>query len=149
MIIAALVDLGVPPPVVEGAILATGLAGFHLHFGHRTKSGIVGAAFDVHPDGAQPPRTYGEIRRMLEASALEDGVKARAQATFLRLAKAEARVHRTAIDDVHFHEVGAVDAIADILLAVAQSEREATQILHSAEIEFRNQLESEQIISEG
>jgi hypothetical protein len=44
---------------------------------------------------------------------------------------------------------GAVDAIADILLAVAQSEREATQLLHSAEIEFRNQLESEQIISEG
>lgn len=44
---------------------------------------------------------------------------------------------------------GAVDAIADLLLAVAQTEREATQILHSAEIEFRNQFESEQIISEG
>lgn len=44
---------------------------------------------------------------------------------------------------------GAADAIADILLAVAQSEREATQLLHSAEIEFRNQFESEQIISEG
>jgi hypothetical protein len=44
---------------------------------------------------------------------------------------------------------GAVDAIADILLAVAQSEREAMQLLHSAEIEFRNQFESEQIISEG
>ncbi len=44
---------------------------------------------------------------------------------------------------------GAVDAIADILLAVAQSEREATQLLHSAEIEFRNQFESEQFLSEG
>jgi hypothetical protein len=44
---------------------------------------------------------------------------------------------------------GAVDAIADLLLAVAQTEREATQILHSAEIEFRNQFESEQIVSEG
>jgi hypothetical protein len=44
---------------------------------------------------------------------------------------------------------GVVDAIADLLLAVAQSEREATQLLHSAEIEFRSQFESEQIISEG
>jgi hypothetical protein len=44
---------------------------------------------------------------------------------------------------------GAVDAIADLLLAVAQSEREATQLLHSAEIEFRNQFESEKIVSEG
>ena len=44
---------------------------------------------------------------------------------------------------------GAVDAIADLLLAVAQSEREAMQLLHSAEIEFRNQHESEEIVSEG
>lgn len=44
---------------------------------------------------------------------------------------------------------GAVDAITDLLLAVAQTEREAMQLLHSAEIEFRNQFESEQIISEG
>jgi hypothetical protein len=44
---------------------------------------------------------------------------------------------------------GAVDAITDVLLTVAQTEREATQILHSAEIEFRNQFESEQIVSEG
>ena len=43
----------------------------------------------------------------------------------------------------------AVDAIADILLAVAQTEREATQLLHSADAEFRNQFESEQIVSEG
>jgi hypothetical protein len=42
-----------------------------------------------------------------------------------------------------------VDAITDLLLAVAQTEREAMQLLHSAEIEFRNQFESEQIISEG
>jgi hypothetical protein len=44
---------------------------------------------------------------------------------------------------------GAVDAIADVLLAVAQSEREAMQLLHSAEIEFRNQFESEGFLSEG
>src|SRR6202042_280557 len=52
-------------------------------------------------------------------STLPDGVKARAQATFARLAVAEAGVHRMPIDDVHFHEVGAVDAIADVVGSAA------------------------------
>ena len=72
-------------------------------------------SFEVHVDEAQPTRTYGAIRAMLDASTLADGVKARAQRTFHRLAVAEAKVHASAIDDVHFHEVGAVDAIADVV----------------------------------
>jgi uncharacterized protein (TIGR00299 family) protein len=56
---------------------------------------------------------------MLDASALDPNVKALAQRTFLRLATAEAKVHRTAIEAVHFHEVGAVDAIADVVGSAA------------------------------
>jgi uncharacterized protein (TIGR00299 family) protein len=76
----------------------------------------------VHVDASQPTRTYGSIRAMLEAAPLADGVKVRAQRTFLRLAVAEARVHRSSIDDVHFHEVGAVDAIADVVGSAAALE---------------------------
>src|SRR5207253_664794 len=50
---------------------------------------------------------------------LAPGVKARAERTFLRLASAEAKVHRTALDDVHFHEVGAVDAVVDVVGSAA------------------------------
>jgi uncharacterized protein (TIGR00299 family) protein len=119
MIIAALVDLGVPESVVHGALAALPLHGFHVHFGTRTRSGIVGTSFEVHVEHAQPPRAYGGIRAMLDTAPLDPGVKARAQRSFARLAAAEAKVHKSPIDDVHFHEVGAVDAIADIVGAAA------------------------------
>ncbi|MGO9836848.1 MAG: nickel pincer cofactor biosynthesis protein LarC [Polyangiaceae bacterium] len=119
MIVAALVDLGVPRGVITGALGALALEGFHVHFGARVKSGIVATSFEVHVDAKQPQRTYATIRAMLDRASMGDAVKARAQRTFARLAKAEAKVHRTAVDDVHFHEVGAVDAIVDIVGSAA------------------------------
>jgi uncharacterized protein (TIGR00299 family) protein len=119
MIVAALVDLGVPERVVGEALGSLGLTGFHVHFGTRSRSGIVATSFDVHVDAAQPPRTYRSIRALLDAAPLPEGVVGRARTTFRRLAEAEARVHRTALDDVHFHEVGAVDAIVDVVASAA------------------------------
>jgi uncharacterized protein (TIGR00299 family) protein len=115
MIVAALVDLGVPREAIADALSQLPVTGFHVHFGTRIKSGIAATSFEVHVDQAQPPRTYASIRAMLEESGLAAGVKARAQKTFRHLAVAEAKVHRSAIDEVHFHEVGAVDAIADVV----------------------------------
>ncbi len=122
MIIAALVDLGVPRAVVADAVAVLPVTGFHLHFGTRVRSGIVATSFEVHVDEAQPVRTYGAIRGMLDEAALPPGVKARAQRTFQRLAVAEARVHRSSVDDVHFHEVGAVDAMVDVVGTAAALE---------------------------
>jgi len=119
MIIASLVDLGVPATVVADSLALLPVQGFHLHFGTRVRSGIVGASFEVHVESAQPVRTWGGIRAMLEGSSLADGIKARALRTFRRLAEAEAKVHRMALDEVHFHEVGAVDAIADVVGSAA------------------------------
>ncbi len=122
MVIAALVDLGVPEDVVERAVAALPLRAFHVHFGTRERSGIVATSFDVHVDGSQPERTYGAIRRLLDSAELEDGVRARAHATFRKLAESESKVHRMAIDDVHFHEVGAIDAIVDVVGSAAALE---------------------------
>jgi len=119
MIVAALVDLGVPRAVVADALAALPLTGFHVHFGTRTRSGIVATSFEVHVDDTQPPRSYADIRKMLQESTLTTGVKSRAERTFRRLAVAEAKVHRTPVDDVHFHEVGAVDAIVDVVGSAA------------------------------
>jgi uncharacterized protein (TIGR00299 family) protein len=83
------------------------------------RSGIVATSFEVHVDAPQPPRTYGSVRALLDAASLPAGVRTRAHATFRRLAEAEAKVHRAPIDDVHFHEVGAIDAIADVVGSAA------------------------------
>jgi pyridinium-3,5-bisthiocarboxylic acid mononucleotide nickel chelatase len=88
MIIAALVDLGVPGAVVAEAAAAVGMTGFHVHFGSRVRSGIVGTSFEVHVDEAQPLRTYAMVRELLDASSLAPPVKARAHATFRKLAEA-------------------------------------------------------------
>ena len=115
MIIAALVDLGVPTEYLVGLWDALPLGGYHVHFGNKERSGIVATSFDVHVEGPQPHRTYASVREVLERSSLDDAVRARALHTFDHLAEAEATVHRMPKDDVHFHEVGAVDAIVDVV----------------------------------
>jgi pyridinium-3,5-bisthiocarboxylic acid mononucleotide nickel chelatase len=119
MTIAALLDLGVPLLVIERAIAALPIDGFHLHRGHAHRSGIVATAFEVRVEAPQPERTYGSIDAMLAAASLDPAVAALARKIFRRLGEAEASVHRIRLEDVHFHEVGAVDAIVDIVGAAA------------------------------
>ena len=70
----------------------------------------------VHQEEAgPPPRRWPELRALIDGADLPDGARARALATFARLAAAEARVHRVAVEDVHFHEVGAVDTLVDVV----------------------------------
>src|SRR4029077_4036136 len=79
----------------------------------------VGTSFEVIVDRPQPPRTYSTIVGMIDESKLDDRVKSLAHRTFRRLAVAEAKVHRTAVEAVHFHEVGAVDSIVDVIASSA------------------------------
>lgn len=131
MIVAALVDLGVPAQVVGDALASLEVTGFHVDFGTRVRSGIVAASFEVHVDSPQPPRTYASVRALLDRAPLPEGVRARAHRTFLRLATAEARVHRATLDDVHFHEVGAIDAIADVVGSAAALDYLGAELLVS------------------
>jgi pyridinium-3,5-bisthiocarboxylic acid mononucleotide nickel chelatase len=117
MIVAALVDLGVPQRVITDALAQLGVSGFHVHFGTRAHHSLVGTSFDVHVDGKHPHRSYSEIMQLLHA--LDAPVRIRAEAVFTKLGHAEARVHRCSLEAVHFHEVGAVDALCDIVGACA------------------------------
>ncbi|EYF01699.1 nickel pincer cofactor biosynthesis protein LarC [Chondromyces apiculatus] len=119
MTISALLDLGVPLLVIERAVAALPIEGFHLHRGHAHRSGIVATSFDVHVEAPQPERTYGDIDAMLAAAPLDPQVSSLARKIFRRLGEAEAAVHRMPLEQVHFHEVGAVDAIVDIVGAAA------------------------------
>ena len=119
MTIAALLDLGVPLLVIERAVSALPLEGVFLERGHKHRSGIVATAFEVHVGSPQPERTYASIDAMLEAAPLEADVRTLARRIFRRLGEAEAAVHRMPLEEVHFHEVGAVDAIVDIVGSAA------------------------------
>ena len=132
MFLGALLDLGVPRRALE-----EGLAGLSLGFALRVSSvrrgplraryvrvevpgaprrAERGASRRGHAHHPHPGhgRRYAEIRRLLARARLEPDVRARAQAIFAALAEAEARVHGVRVDQVHFHEVGAVDALVDV-----------------------------------
>lgn len=119
MTVAALVDLGVPLEVVQEAIAAVGIPGVGVLLQPAQTGVIGGVRFVVEQTGQHPERSYAQIVELLDAATLDADTRSRAQAIFRRLAEAEAFVHRSALDAVSFHEVGAVDAIADIVGAAA------------------------------
>ena len=112
MLLGALVDAGVPLAVPRSAIDRLGL-GIGLRAESVTRGGLGGTKVHVDVPSADTIRHLPEIVESFEL--LDDAVRLRATSTFRRLAEAEAAVHRTSIDEVHFHEVGALDSIADVV----------------------------------
>jgi pyridinium-3,5-bisthiocarboxylic acid mononucleotide nickel chelatase len=93
-----------------------GLAGYQLSAEERRQHALSGTKFSVHVNLAeQPHRHLSDIETILRDSHLPAADIERSMAIFLRLARAEAKVHGTSIDHVHFHEVGAVDSIVDVV----------------------------------
>ncbi|MFW5740661.1 MAG: nickel pincer cofactor biosynthesis protein LarC [Myxococcota bacterium] len=119
MFISGLLGLGAPLGVVEEAVGLLPLDGYRLEQGTRVRNGIAAASFHVHVDTHQPHRNWHDIDAMLARSELPESVVQRARSVFRRLAEAEGCVHGISPEDVHFHEVGAVDAIVDIVGASA------------------------------
>jgi uncharacterized protein (TIGR00299 family) protein len=114
MTLGALVDLGLP--FAELAVLPArlGLAGVTLAEREVRRGAFRARQVEVRVEGAQPHRHLSHVQRILEAGDLPAAARERALAVFERLARAEAAVHGTAVEQVHFHEVGAADAIIDI-----------------------------------
>ncbi|CAI5979954.1 unnamed protein product [Closterium sp. NIES-65] len=119
MLVASLLDLGVPSTVVEGAVEAMGLSHVTCRVEATQRSAITAPLFSVDDGANQPYRDYAAIRHLLANSSLPRGARDIASRAFRLLAEAEACVHGMAVDDVHFHEVGAVDSIVDMVAAAA------------------------------
>ncbi|MCU0661767.1 MAG: nickel pincer cofactor biosynthesis protein LarC [Myxococcota bacterium] len=120
MIVASLMDLGVPLNIIEGAVCELPLSGYKIRFEQVERSGLRASRFVVDVDESQQPhRHYGDIVELIASSGLSADVKALALKVFERIGKAEAAVHGVPLDRVHFHEVGAVDSIIDIVGAAA------------------------------
>ncbi len=118
MIVGAMIDAGAEFGELQSALASLPIGGYTLSVRRKIASGISALKFDVAAEAAQPERHLDDITTIIErAAALELRVKDRAIEIFRTLAEAEAKIHRTAPAHVHFHEVGAVDAIIDIAAA--------------------------------
>ncbi|MBI2193981.1 MAG: nickel pincer cofactor biosynthesis protein LarC [Planctomycetes bacterium] len=119
MILGALADSGLDFRALQDGLARLHLPGYSLASEPVRRNGIAATRVIVRLDsGAQartPHRRLGDILAILDASSLPDSVRAASRSIFTRLAEAEARVHRIAPQEVHFHEVGAVDAIVDVV----------------------------------
>jgi pyridinium-3,5-bisthiocarboxylic acid mononucleotide nickel chelatase len=115
MFLGALVDVGAPLEVMQSAVDAVSVEHVSLRAREVTRAGLAATKVEVHAPHSDIVRTWGNIRGLLEGADLDDAVRGRALDVFARLARAEALAHRVSPEQVHFHEVGALDAIADIV----------------------------------
>jgi pyridinium-3,5-bisthiocarboxylic acid mononucleotide nickel chelatase len=125
MIIASLLDAGCDREELERILAGLNVEHYRIDVRREMRHGIAATRFIVHLDEphhhdhghahAHHHRTWADIREMILAADLPGGARDRAVAIFSRLAEAEAAVHGTEPDAVHFHEVGAVDSIVDIV----------------------------------
>ena len=117
MLLGALLDLGVPASIIHGPLAALGLAGrYRLVAEQRRSGGLRGLHLAVESLENDPPhRAWGELRRKILAAPLDPPLQERVLAVFTLLAEAEAAVHGQAVEQVHFHEVGALDALVDVV----------------------------------
>lgn len=113
MTVGALIDAGADAGALFAALDSLG-TGARFRAERVKKKGIMGTQFHVEHEDQKKHRHLPHIVKMIEASALNDRAKQRATRIFEALGEAEARVHGTTLEKVHFHEVGAVDSICDI-----------------------------------
>ncbi len=156
MFLAALLDLGADYANLEKKLSILPLAGYRLSWARCQRAGIQAVKFDVecgehdhhphaHPHGSaihehgheghgHAQRSFHDIRQLIETSGLSDWVRWKSVETFRRLAEAEGKIHNQAPNDVHFHEVGAIDSIIDIVGAMIAIEELQPLYLMSAPV---------------
>jgi len=116
MAVAALLSLGSTLSPLTEKLKTLELEGYEIEAAEERRNGIPGQTFNVRvEERLQSPRSYADIRSLIERSGLTAREKTLAQTIFLYIAESEARIHGTELDQVHFHELGAVDSIVDIV----------------------------------
>jgi pyridinium-3,5-bisthiocarboxylic acid mononucleotide nickel chelatase len=132
MLLAALLDAGADRERVDLGLSALAVDRIELALSETERHGMRAARVDVIAEPEQAHRTWSDVRGLIEMAGFPDRVERRAQEAFRRLAEAEARVHGTNVDEVRFHEVGALDAIADVCgVALALEDLDVDRVVSS------------------
>ena len=116
MHLAAMIDLGVPEQYLTDELAKLNLTSeFKITFESGSKMGISGTRAEVHAADQHDHRHHDTIRKMIMNAGFSQAIEARALGIFQIIAVAEAKIHNIPIEQVHFHEVGAIDSIVDIV----------------------------------
>jgi len=115
MALGALLDAGGSEETLRAGLAGVPVDPFELEVAAVERGGIGATQVRVRTGRSRVVRTWAYLRGALGEADLPEPVRARALATFARLAEAEARVHRKPVEQIHFHEVGAVDAVVDVV----------------------------------
>ncbi len=135
MWVGALLDAGLPFAAVERTVAALPLPGVSVRQHRVLRAGLGAVQFEVcRAPGPRPHRHLADIVAILERAAIPARVRQRAVQVFTVLAEAEATVHRTSVDAVHFHEVGAEDTIVDVVCACAGIEELGLERLYASPV---------------
>jgi uncharacterized protein (TIGR00299 family) protein len=116
MLLASLIDAGLAVDTLRERVLSIpALAGARLEVETVMRGYLAAKRLVVDVPGDQPHRHLSHVHAIIDEAPLSDAIRARARETFRRLAEVEARIHGTSVEKIHFHEVGALDAILDIV----------------------------------
>ena len=117
MLMAGLMDLGVPKEVIEKPLLSIGLdEKFQLKIEESYSLGIRGLRVDVNQLDKSPSlKSWNEIKHIILTASWKEDLKVKVIEVFTKLAEVEAYIHGKNIEDVHFHEIGAIDTLVDIV----------------------------------
>ncbi|MEK6544994.1 MAG: nickel pincer cofactor biosynthesis protein LarC [Nitrospinota bacterium] len=117
MVLGAMLDAGVDIESVKRELMKLNLDGYEIRVSKVDRNGLAGTKVDVVVDKEKHIHSanYGDIKKIIEKSGLSERIKNNSIRIFKRIAEAEAKIHNTPIDNIHFHEVGAVDSIIDVV----------------------------------
>jgi uncharacterized protein (TIGR00299 family) protein len=133
MLLSSLLDAGLALHDLEADLALLRIEGYQLSAGKLTRQGLNGTLLQVVVEpGERPARTLPAIERFLADSDLPAVIQERSLSVFRRLAQAEATVHGTTVDRIHFHELGAVDSLVDIVGFVCALERLGIEAVYSS-----------------
>lgn len=118
MILGALFDLGLDEEYFKKEIQKLNISGYSLEVQQVEEKHISAKDVIIAVENDQPHRSFNDIRSLIHQSTLDKTIKKTSEEIFFRLAKAEGKIHNISYEEVHFHEVGAVDSIIDIIGAV-------------------------------
>jgi len=135
MTMAAFVSAGLPIEELSAELAKLRIPGFELVARHVRRNAIDAVHIDVVTSEHAPHhRGLKEIFAIIDGSTLSPGIRERARAIFTLIAEAEAKVHNTPIETVHFHEVGALDSIVDVVGAAVCMERMGIERVYSSPV---------------